>query len=170
MTRQQTPERTDRASRQRAFQLEGQVNASAPRPGCVWHVERPQASGWQQCRRPPVLRSLPGTWSSLSGSPQTATTWHSLREHVAKKAGSRRCQTLIALTATVPSSSWLQAACQHQALFLLISLAEPQEQYKRSQQMNSPRPGRASPPCWVNWALAEWPVGPTLLFGIFLKE
>lgn len=152
------------------------MSAGAPTPARAWHVQRPQArrgergSGWQQHERPSVPHSPPGTRSSLSGEPQKATTWHSLQRARGQKAGNRRCQSLIALTATVPSSSWLQAACQHHALFLITSLAEPQEQYKRSQQMNSSQPGGAGPPYWVNPALAERSMGPALLFYSSLTE
>lgn len=54
--------------------------------------------------------------------------------------------------------------------FFFTSLAEPQEQYKRSQQMNSSQPGGAGPPCWVNRALAERSMGPALLFYTSLTE
>lgn len=125
---------------------------------------------------------MAATWEAFcpplpAWHPELTWWWSTESNHMVQLAEStwpkgweRKMPNLNCSHCPVPSSSWLQAAGQHHALFLLFSLAEPQEQYKRSQQMNSSRPGGAGPPCWVNQALAEWPVGPALLFCTFLKE
>lgn len=96
----------------------------------VWHVQgsqaRPGVKGRQSLRRL-MLHSLPGAQTSLSSSSQTSITWHNMQRAMWPTGWEkrRRCQSLNALTVTMPSASRLELTCQHHALFLLISLAEP---------------------------------------------
>lgn len=61
---------------------------------------------------------------------------------------------------TLPATACLPTTCPfHSHLPCRVSSVVPHEQYKRSRQMNSSQPGWAGLLCWVNWALAEWPVG-----------
>lgn len=81
---EQRPEWTEQAtclSRERAFQVEGQVGAMALRSALRGTLKdhRPgQGRARQQLGRPAPLHSPPSAQTSLSGRPQTSLTGHNL--------------------------------------------------------------------------------------------
>lgn len=100
---------------------------NGPQLRAAWPAQGPQARPGAEDRQQlgrPVRRSLLGAQTWLRGGPQASIT-QQLQGACGQQAGDRVCQSLTALPATIPSCSWLRPACQHRALSLLISLAEP---------------------------------------------
>lgn len=135
----------------------------------VWHVQgsqaRPGVKGRQPLRRL-MLHSLPGAQTSLSSSSQTSITWHNMQRAMWPTGWEKKkvpifkcshCHHALSLQAR----AHLPAPCPFPShLSCWAYLLVPQEQYKRSQQMNSSLLGQPAPLnelgiCWVACVLSH---------------